>query len=117
MNQVLTVKFKAKTADMEITEESVTLRNPEELFEFVAPGGGCDKIPAGVDEITMMFLPPVHPNLKNPLADRAAVLQLGMVIFTGPLSVIVRTMETLLDKAGRGELAESFVSVIGVSPS
>lgn len=113
MRPVLTVKFKARTADMEITEETVTFHTPAEFFEFVAPGGDCDKIPDAVDEITVMFLASEHPNRRNPIADRTVVVELGIVIFTGPLSVIVQTLDTLLDKAGRGELSESFLTVVG----
>jgi hypothetical protein len=36
-----------------------------------------------------------------------------MVFFTGPLSEIAQVAEQLIDKAGRGELSESFIKVIG----
>ena len=36
-----------------------------------------------------------------------------MLLFTGPLSEIIQTAEQILDKAGRGELANSFLKVIG----
>ena len=114
MKPILTVEFHAKAADYEYEEESVPLHSPEELFEFVAPGGGCESIPDEVDEIKMVFLPPSHPNLQNPIADTNAVLQLHMVLFTGPLSEIAQTVEMLLDKAGRGELSKSFLKVIGI---
>lgn len=115
-NPVLTVEFKAKAADKEFMEESVTLHSPEELLAFVAPGGGCDAIPPEVGEIRMMFLDAAHANISNPLADKRVTLQIGMVVFTGPLAVIVQTAEQLLDRAGRGELSPSFVSVLGVRP-
>ena len=38
-----------------------------------------------------------------------------MVFFTGPLSEISQTAEQLIDKAGRGELAEAFLKVIGAN--
>jgi len=113
MRPILTVEFHAKDRDVEFNEESVTLHSPEELFEFVAPGGGCETIPDEVDEIRMMFLPPEHPNAKNPIADLPATLQLGMVLFNGPLSEITITAEQILDKAGRSELSRSFLAVIG----
>ena len=100
---------------MEFDEESVTLHNPEELFEFVAPGGGCETIPNEVSEIRMVFLSPEHPNVKNPIADLPATLQLGMVLFNGPLSEITNTAEQILDRAGRGELSRSFLTVIGLA--
>ncbi|MDH5601499.1 MAG: hypothetical protein OEY78_09375 [Gammaproteobacteria bacterium] len=48
MNPVITVEFSAKTDVAEIKEESVSLHSTEELFAFVAPGGGCDKILIGL---------------------------------------------------------------------
>jgi len=38
-----------------------------------------------------------------------------MVIFNGPLSEIASTAEQILDKAGRGELSRSFLTVIGIA--
>ena len=86
--------------------------SPEELFAYVAPGGGCESIPNEVSEIRMIFLPPQHPNTQNPIADKSATLQIGMVFFTGPLSEIAQTIEEIIDKAGRGELSEAFLNVI-----
>lgn len=113
MNPIMTVEFSAKTNVAEIKEESVPLHNPEEIFDFVAPGGGCENIPNEVGEIQMVFLKPEHPNTKNPVADKRVTLQLGIVFFTGPLSEIMLTMEQLIDKAGRNELSDSFLKVIG----
>jgi hypothetical protein len=115
MKPILTVEFTARDKDVEITEESVPLHSPQELFDFVAPGGGCETIPNEVNEIRMVFLPPEHPNLQNPIADVPTTLQLGMVIFNGPLSEIASTAERILDKAGRGELSKSFLTVIGIA--
>lgn len=114
MNPIITVEFSAKTNVAALKEESVPLHSPEELFTYVAPGGGCEKIPDEVDEIQMIFLKPEHPNTKNPIADKRATLQLGIVFFTGPLSEIMQTLEQLIDKAGRDELSASFLKVIGV---
>ena len=63
----------------------------------------------------MVFLRPEHPNVQNPIADLPATLQLGMVLFNGPLSEITNTAEQILDRAGRGELSRSFLTVIGVA--
>lgn len=115
MRPILTVEFSAKNGDIEFKEESVPIHSPDELFDFVAPGGGCERIPDEVDEIQMVFLPPEHPNTKNAIADIPATLELGMVFFTGPLSEISQTVEQLIDKAGRGELAEAFLKVIGAN--
>ncbi|MCG6935806.1 MAG: hypothetical protein ACK2U1_12420 [Anaerolineales bacterium] len=115
MNPVITVEFAAKAGGHDFKEESVALHNPEELFSFVAPGGGCETIPNEVDEIQMVFLQPSHPNTQNPIADKRVTLELGMVSLTGPLSEIVQTAEQLIDKAGRGELSDEFLKVIAVS--
>ena len=113
---VLIVEFIARDGDVELMEESIPLHSPEELFNFISPGGGCESIPSDVDEIKMTFLPPEHPNINNPVADTPAMLQLGMVFFTGPLAEISRSIIEILDKAGRGELSKSFLNVIGVQP-
>lgn len=115
MNPIITVEFAVSAGDEEFKEESVAIHTPEELFAFVAPGGGCETIPDEVDEIQMIFLQPQHPNTQNPMADKRVTLELGMVFLTGPLSEIVQTAEQLIDKAGRGELSGSFLKVIGVS--
>jgi len=114
MKPIITVEFSARSGEQEFKEESVSFHNPEELFVFVAPGGGCETIPDEVDEIQMVFLQPEHPNTQNPIADKRVTLELGMVFLTGPLSEIVQTAEQLLDKAGRGELSEAFLKVINV---
>jgi len=113
MRPILTVEFSAKNGGIEFKEESVPIHSPDELFAFVASGGGCERIPDEVDEIQMVFLPPEHPNTKNSVADIPATLELGMVFFTGPLSDISQTAKQLIDRAGRGELAEAFLKVIG----
>lgn len=113
MNPVLTVEFTVQAADGEFKEESIAIHNPEELFAFIAPDGGCDQIPSEVGEINMIFFRPPHANVRNPVADVTATLQIGMVFLTGPLAEIVQTAQEILDKAGRGELAASFLTVIG----
>ena len=115
MQPILSVEFTAKAGDQEFKEENVTFHNPEELFAFVAPGGGCDAIPDEVDEIQMVFLQPEHANTQNPVADKRVTLELGMVFLTGPLAAIVQTSEQVIDKAGRGELCDSFLKVINVT--
>jgi hypothetical protein len=115
MQPMFAVEYRIKVGGEELREESVPLHGPEEMFAFVAPGGGCERIPSEVEEIRMMFLPPQHPNVRNPLADIAVTLQLGMVFLSGPLSEVVQTAENLLDRAGRGELSGSFLKVIGVN--
>jgi len=112
MHPVIKVEFFAKAGKHEFKEENVTFHNPQELFDFVSPGGGCDTIPDEVDEIQMVFLHPLHANTQNPIADKSVTLELGMVFLTGPLATIVQTAEMLIDKAGRGELSESFLKVI-----
>jgi hypothetical protein len=113
MNPVLSVEFKVQAADGEFKEQSVAVHNHEELFAFVAPGGGCEQIPNEVGEINVLFLKPPHANASNPVADISTTLQLGMVFLTGPLAEIVQTSQEILDRAGRGELSEAFLMVIG----
>ena len=113
MEPIINVEYRSKSGDLVFNEESVSFHDPEELFQYVSPGGGCEKIPDEVHRIHMNFLPPRHPNTQNPLADKPTTLELGMVFFMGPLSEITQTAEQLLDKAGRGELSDSFLTVIG----
>lgn len=115
MQPMITVEFSARAGDLEFKEESVSFHNPEELFSFISPGGGCDNIPDEVDEIQMVFLRPSHPNIQNPIADKQVTLELGMVFLTGPLAEIVQTAEQLIDKAGRGELSASFLKASKVN--
>ena len=112
MKPVITVEFRATQHGQDFNEEAIVLDNPQALFEFIAPGGGCDRIPDEVDEIQMVFTTPEHPNTANPMADKQVTLELGMVYITGPLSEIVQAGEMLLDKAGRGELSPSFLQII-----
>ena len=115
MQPILSVEFSVKVGDEQFKEESVPLHNPEEFFEFIAPGGGCEKIPDEVNEIQMVFMNPKHPNTGNPIADAHVTLQMGMVFFNGPLSEIAHTMEEIVDRSGRGELSPSFLNVIGAN--
>lgn len=112
MIPIITVEFVAKSGDQEFKEESVSFHNPQELFSFVSPGGGCEAISDEVGEIQMVFLQPEHANTQNPIADKRVTLELGMVFLSGPLSEIVQTTEQMIDKAGRGELSESFLRAI-----
>jgi hypothetical protein len=113
MNPILSVEFTVQAADGQFKEESVAIHSPEEFFTYVAPGGGCETIPSEVGEINIVFLKPPHSNERNPIADLNTTLQLGMVFLTGPLAEIVQTAQEILDKAGRGELSGSFLTVIG----
>ena len=72
MQPNISVEFSAKAAGKEFKEESVTFHDHEELFDFIGPGGGCEKIPDEVDEIQLVFLQPSHPNTDNPLRGGAA---------------------------------------------
>ncbi len=109
----MTIEFTVKNDDNDYKQESVSLQNHEELFAYVAPGGGCESMPSNVGEIQMVFLPPEHPNKDNPIADIHATLELGIVFITGPLSEISQTAEEIIDRAGRGELSDAFMAVIG----
>jgi len=115
MKPIITIEFKGKASKHDFAEESVAIHSPEELFAFVAPGGGCEAIPNEVDEIQIVFLPLAHRNTGNPIADRPATLELGMVYLTGPLAEIGQAVDMLIDKAGRGELSEIFLQVTGIN--
>ena len=111
----ITIEFNLATGDGNFKEDTVALHTPEELFEYVAPGGGCESMPDDVDEIQLVFLSPEHPNQQNPVSDLRGTLQLGMVFLTGPLAEILQTTEEIIDKAGRGELSKAFLTVIGAN--
>lgn len=113
MRSGIPVEFVAKAGGKQFEEESIQFQDPQELFEFISPGGGCDRIPDEVDEIQMLFRQPAHANTHNPLADQRVTLQIGMVFFTGPLAEIVQSAQQILDKAERGELSQTFLTVIG----
>lgn len=115
MKPMMTIEFSARADGVSFEEESVTIHTPEELIAFVAPNGGCDMIPDEVDEIQFVFMHPETPNRQNPIADTNATLEMGMVFFTGPISEIAQTIELLMDRAGRGQVASSFLKVIGVA--
>lgn len=114
MKPVLTVAFDVKAGDYEFKEENISLHDTAELFQYVAPGGGCEAIPDDVEEIRMTYLPLEHRNTKNPIADLPSMLQLHMVVITGPLAEITQTLILLQDKAGRGELSQAFLRVMGI---
>ena len=109
----ITIEFKVKKGDETFNEDSVTFDTPEELFEYVAPGGDCEKMSSDLGEIQMIFLSPEHPNTMNPIADKRVTLELGMVFLTGPLSTIVQISQEIIDKVGRAELSDAFLAVIG----
>jgi hypothetical protein len=113
MNPILSVEFTVRAVDGEFREESLSIHSPGEFFEYVAPGGGCEKIPDEVGEINLTFVKPAHANARNPVADRYATLQIGMVFMTGPLAEIIQIADGIRDRAGRGELSEAFLAVIG----
>ncbi|MGD2136671.1 MAG: hypothetical protein PVJ66_00155 [Gammaproteobacteria bacterium] len=113
MTPILSVEFTVRAADGEFSEESVAIHSPGEFFEYVAPGGGCERIPDEVGEINVAFLRPAHANTGNPVADLYATLQIGMVFLTGPLAEIVQLADGIRDRAGRGELSGAFLRVIG----
>ncbi len=108
----VTIEFIAKNGDKSCKEDSVTFATPEELFEYISPGGGCENMPSDLGEIQMIFLPPRHPNITNPIADKRATLQLGIVLITAPLSTIVQISQEIIDKMGRGEISEAFLAVV-----
>jgi len=63
------VEFGASAGGTDYREESVPVHSPEELFAFIAPGGGSEHIPDEIDEIPAVFLRPGHPRWR-PVGDR-----------------------------------------------
>lgn len=108
----VSIEFNVKSGDKSFKEDSVAFDSIEALFEFVAPGGDCEKMPSDLGEIQMTVLSSRHPNTLNPIADKRGTLQLGMVFITGPLSIIVQFLEDLIDKVGRGEVSDDFLAAI-----
>jgi len=106
----ITIEFTVNNGDQSFKEDSVTFATTEELFEYISPGGGCENMPSDLGEIRMIFLPPEHPNITNPIADKRATLQLGIVLITASLATIVQVSQEIIDKLGRGELSEAFLA-------
>jgi hypothetical protein len=67
-------------------------------------------MPSDLGEIRLIFLPPKHPNITNPVADMRATLQLGIILITAPLSTIVQVSHEIIDKVGRAEVSEAFLA-------
>ncbi len=109
----ITIEFNVTNQDETFREDSVTFDTVEELFDYVSPGGDCEHMPANLNEVQMIFLPPSHPNTFNSIADLRVTLQMGIVFLTGPLSTIVQVAQEIIDKVGRGELSEGFLAIIG----
>jgi len=106
----ITIEFSVNHDGQIIKEDSVSLASPMELFEYIAPGGDCEKMPSDLSEIQLILQSPEHPNVTNPIADKRVTLQLGLVLITGPLSEILQVSQELIDKMGRGELSEAFLA-------
>ncbi len=111
----ITIEFSVNDGENILKEDSVSLASPAELFDYIAPGGGCEKMPSDLSEIQLILQSPKNPNVANPLADKRVTLQLGLVLITGPLAEIVQISESLIDKMGRGELSEAFLAATGVT--
>jgi hypothetical protein len=108
----ITIEFIVKNGEETFKEDSVTFATPEEMFDYISPGGGCEEMPSDLGEIRMIFLPPEHANTANPIADKRATLQIGIVLITAPMSTIVQVCEEIIDKAGRAEISEDFLAAI-----
>ena len=39
----ITIEFTVKAGDDSFKEDSVTFVTPEDMFAYIAPGGGCDQ--------------------------------------------------------------------------
>ncbi|MDH5447245.1 MAG: hypothetical protein OEY52_16985 [Gammaproteobacteria bacterium] len=114
MKHNISLEFTAKAGEREFKEESITFRNPTELFQFVRPGGGCEKIADDVTEIQMVLLPYPDEISVGPMDDLPVTLEMGMVFLTGPMSDVVQVSQQLLGKAVRDELSPNFMKIIGL---
>ena len=108
----ITIEFTVKSGDDSFREDSVTFATPEEMFAYIAPGGGCETMPDDLGEIRMIFLPPQHANVTNPVADKRATLQIGIVLLSASLATLVQISGEIIDKVGRGEISEAFLDAI-----
>jgi hypothetical protein len=114
MKPIMNVEFTAKTGGQEFKEESITFHTPTELFKFVSPGGGCERIADDVSEIQLVLLPHPADTQDSPMDKLPATLELGMIFLTGPLSDIVQVSQQLLGKSCRGELSRDFMKAAGL---
>ena len=64
----------------------------------------------------MIFPQPEHANSANPIADKRATLQTGIVLITASLSTIVQVSEEIIDKVGRDEISAGLLAAIHASP-
>lgn len=108
----VTIEFTVGSGDDSFKEDSITFASLEAMFEYISPAGGCEKMPSDLGEIRMIFLPPRHANITNPVADTRATLQLGIVLITAPLSTIVHIAGEIIDRVGRAEISEAFLAAI-----
>ena len=108
----ITIEFTVKNGDDSFKEDSVTFATVEDMFTYIAPGGGCEDMPSDLGEIRMIFLSPEHANTANPVADKRATLQMGIVLITASLSTLVQISQEIIDKVGRGEISRGFLAAI-----
>jgi len=111
----ITIEFSVNTGDESFKEDSVSFATAEEMFEYISPGGGCETMPSDLGEIRMIFLPPKHANITNPVADNRVTLQLGIVLITAPLSTISQVAQEIIDKVGRAEISEAFLAAAHIN--
>ena len=112
MQPILAVEYRVKVGEDELNEESVPLHNPEELLAFVAPGGGCERIPSEVENQDGVSFA-AAPECQQSACRRGGNPAAGYGVFKRTPLRGNQTTEQLLDKAGRGELSRSFLTVIG----
>ena len=100
MHPIFTVEFKARNGDLEF----------EDAYPLALAGGA-------IYEIHLTLLPADNAGTgAGPLQQLPATVQLGMVFISGPLGEIVETLDRIGERAGRGQLADSFLKVIGAAP-
>lgn len=114
MKPIINIEYTARAGEREFKEESIAFHSPADLFSFVSPGGGCERIADDIEIIQMVLLPHHRSVPDSPVDEVPATLELGMIFLNGPLADIVQISQQLLGKASRDELSPSFMKIIGV---
>lgn len=75
---------------------------------FISPGGGCEKIPDGVDELKVIVNRPMADPVDRSLAFQGAYLEMGGVILSGNLQQVTEVAQKLIEFSGSSRMSEAF---------
>ncbi|MCB1877076.1 MAG: hypothetical protein KDH88_13965 [Chromatiales bacterium] len=107
MHPILSVEFRGG-ADGDITEESIAFDDVDGFLAFISPGGGCEKIPDGVDELKVIVNRPMADPVDRSLAFQGAYLEMGGVILSGNLQQVTEVAQKLIEFSGSSRMSEAF---------